>query len=95
MVTGGSGLVGKAIQKVMANDSRPGEEFIFLSTKDGNLFFISFFRKRSNNVSISNGRDTEDERYYQHNSHPTLASWRRMRLIFRYVLYATTKKSAK
>lgn len=37
MVTGGSGLVGKAIQKVVADDPRIDEEFVFLSSKDGNL----------------------------------------------------------
>ncbi len=37
MVTGGSGLVGKAIQKVAAEQGRADEEFVFLSTKDGDL----------------------------------------------------------
>lgn len=37
MVTGGSGLVGKAIQKVAAEQRKSNEEFIFLSTKDGDL----------------------------------------------------------
>lgn len=38
MVTGGSGLVGKAIQKVVAEDANAqGETWVFLSSKDGNL----------------------------------------------------------
>lgn len=39
MVTGGSGLVGNALQKVTAEDPRPDEEFVFLSTKDGDLMY--------------------------------------------------------
>jgi len=37
MVTGGSGLVGKAIQKVIKEDMRKNEQWIFLSSKDGDL----------------------------------------------------------
>eukprot|EP00090_Calanus_glacialis_P010313 TRINITY_DN186_c0_g1_i1.p1 TRINITY_DN186_c0_g1~~TRINITY_DN186_c0_g1_i1.p1 ORF type:complete len:317 (-),score=82.22 TRINITY_DN186_c0_g1_i1:165-1115(-) len=37
LVTGGSGQVGKAIQKVLKNDSKEDEEWIFLSSKDANL----------------------------------------------------------
>jgi len=38
MVTGGSGLVGKAIEKVVASDPKSSdEEWVFLSSKDGNL----------------------------------------------------------
>ncbi|KAI7879501.1 NAD(P)-binding protein [Lichtheimia hyalospora FSU 10163] len=43
LVTGGSGLVGKAIQWVIENDKserygkRPGEKWIFLTSKDGDL----------------------------------------------------------
>ncbi|KAG0348352.1 GDP-L-fucose synthase [Podila humilis] len=41
LVTGGSGLVGKAIQWVVENDSkygkRAGEEWVYLTSKDGNL----------------------------------------------------------
>lgn len=37
LVTGGSGLVGKAIQKVTQQNPTPDEEFVFLSTKDGDL----------------------------------------------------------
>ena len=37
LVTGGSGLIGKAIQKVIKKDRREDEEWIFLSSKDANL----------------------------------------------------------
>lgn len=43
LVTGGSGLVGKAIEWVIENDKserygkRPGEKWIFLTSKDGDL----------------------------------------------------------
>lgn len=39
MVTGGSGLVGKAIEHVLKEEgaAREGEEWIFLSSKDANL----------------------------------------------------------
>lgn len=39
LVTGGSGLVGKAIQHVIKEEggARDGEEWIFLSSKDANL----------------------------------------------------------
>ncbi|KAI7848305.1 hypothetical protein BDC45DRAFT_523740 [Circinella umbellata] len=43
LVTGGSGLVGKAIQWVVENDKserfgkRPGEKWVFLTSKDGDL----------------------------------------------------------
>jgi GDP-L-fucose synthase len=39
LVTGGSGLVGKAIERVLkeAENQRPDEEWIFLSSKDGDL----------------------------------------------------------
>merc|ERR1712106_1164204 len=37
LVTGGSGLIGKAIQKVIKKDKREEEEWIFLSSKDANL----------------------------------------------------------
>jgi len=37
LVTGGSGLVGKGIEKVLETEKREGEEWIFLSSKDGNL----------------------------------------------------------
>ena len=37
MVTGGSGLVGKAIQEVVASEPHPSEEWVFLTSKDGDL----------------------------------------------------------
>lgn len=38
LVTGGSGLVGRAIQKVVADGARlPGENWVFVSSKDADL----------------------------------------------------------
>jgi GDP-L-fucose synthase len=37
MVTGGSGLVGKAIETVVGRDPRPDEEWVYLSSSDGDL----------------------------------------------------------
>jgi len=38
LVTGGSGLVGRAIERVVKEgEGREGEEWIFLSSKDANL----------------------------------------------------------
>lgn len=37
MVTGGTGLVGKALEEAVATDRRPNEEWVFLSFKDGDL----------------------------------------------------------
>lgn len=39
LVTGGSGLVGRAIQQVVKDEgaSREGEEWIFLSSRDADL----------------------------------------------------------
>jgi GDP-L-fucose synthase len=38
LVTGGSGLVGRAIQEALQKgDQREGEEWIFLASKDGDL----------------------------------------------------------
>ena len=39
MVTGGSGMLGKAIEHVVMNEGlkREGEEWIFLSSKDADL----------------------------------------------------------
>lgn len=37
LVTGGSGLVGKGIQKVLETEKVDGEEWIFLSSKEANL----------------------------------------------------------
>jgi len=39
IVTGGTGLVGKALEEVVAKEeSRPNETWIFLSSKDGDLW---------------------------------------------------------
>jgi GDP-L-fucose synthase len=37
LVTGGSGLVGHAIRDVVESDPKPDEEYIFLSSSDGDL----------------------------------------------------------
>jgi len=37
LVTGGSGLVGSGIRSVVEQDPRPGETWVFLSSKDANL----------------------------------------------------------
>ena len=37
MVTGGTGLVGKAIEAVVKEENRPNETWIFLSSKDADL----------------------------------------------------------
>lgn len=37
LVTGGSGLVGSALQRVVAADKVPGEQWVFLRSKDGDL----------------------------------------------------------
>lgn len=41
LVTGGSGLVGRAIQHVIKQEggAKEGEEWIFLSSKDANLMY--------------------------------------------------------
>lgn len=40
LVTGGTGLVGKGIEHISKQDQKPNEEFIFLSSKDGNLMYV-------------------------------------------------------
>ena len=40
MVTGGSGLVGYALQEVVAKEKSENEKWIFLSSKDGDLRYI-------------------------------------------------------
>ena len=40
MVTGGTGLVGKALEEAVASDPKPSEEWVFLSSKDGDLRYI-------------------------------------------------------
>ena len=37
LVTGGTGLVGRAIEKVVKAENRPNEQWIFLSSKDADL----------------------------------------------------------
>ena len=37
LVTGGKGLVGEGIQTYIQTDKREDEEWIFVSSKDGNL----------------------------------------------------------
>jgi len=37
MVTGGSGLVGQAIRMYVEENTKPNEEWVFLSSKDGDL----------------------------------------------------------
>ena len=37
LVTGGTGLVGKAIQQVVSEDKRENEEWVFLGSKDADL----------------------------------------------------------
>ena len=37
LVTGGTGLVGRALADVLSQEPRPHEEWIFLSSKDGDL----------------------------------------------------------
>ena len=43
LVTGGTGLVGKGIEHISKQDQKPNEEFVFLSSKDGNLMYANFF----------------------------------------------------
>jgi GDP-L-fucose synthase len=37
LVTGGTGLVGSAIRRVIESENNPNEQFIFLSSKDCDL----------------------------------------------------------
>uniref|UniRef100_A0A090XAP5 Putative gdp-l-fucose synthetase n=1 Tax=Ixodes ricinus TaxID=34613 RepID=A0A090XAP5_IXORI len=37
LVTGGTGLVGKAIEKVVCDEKRPDEKWVFVSSKDADL----------------------------------------------------------
>ena len=37
LVTGGTGLVGRAIQNVIENDKRENEKWIFIGSKDADL----------------------------------------------------------
>jgi len=40
IVTGGTGLVGKAIEEVIQSDPVQNEKWIFLSSKDGDLWYV-------------------------------------------------------
>ena len=41
LVTGGSGLVGKAIERIIKEEkSRPNEKWVFLGSKDGDLRYL-------------------------------------------------------
>lgn len=42
LVTGGSGLVGKAIQTVVETEKLASEEWIFVNSKDADLWFVTF-----------------------------------------------------
>lgn len=37
LVTGGSGLVGQAIQNIVSEENKPDEEWIFVNSKDADL----------------------------------------------------------
>lgn len=39
MVTGGKGLVGRALEDVVKNDPNPNEHWVFLSSADGDLWY--------------------------------------------------------
>jgi NAD(P)-dependent dehydrogenase (short-subunit alcohol dehydrogenase family) len=41
LVTGGTGLVGRAIQTVIQQEKRDDEEWIFVGSKDADLRFVS------------------------------------------------------
>jgi GDP-L-fucose synthase len=40
LVTGGTGLVGQAIQKVIKNEKLDNEKWIFVNSKDADLWFV-------------------------------------------------------
>jgi GDP-L-fucose synthase len=42
LVTGGSGLVGKALQIVVQDEKRQDEDWIFVGSKDANLWYVSY-----------------------------------------------------
>lgn len=41
LVTGGTGLVGSAIRELIQQESLPGEKWVFLSSKDCDLRYIT------------------------------------------------------
>lgn len=42
LVTGGTGLVGSAIKSVVDKESRPDERWIFVNSKDADLWYALF-----------------------------------------------------
>ena len=40
LVTGGAGLVGSAIQSVVSKDERSDEKWIFVNSKDADLWYV-------------------------------------------------------
>ena len=40
LVTGGTGLVGRALADLVTSDPQPEEEWVFLSSKDGDLWYV-------------------------------------------------------
>ena len=44
LVTGGSGLVGRAIEDLIHSNPVPKEKWIFLSSKDGDLWYSSYLQ---------------------------------------------------
>lgn len=55
LVTGGTGLVGKALEKIVqTEESRPNEEWLFVSSKDADLTYVLPCFKRTNGyISLS------------------------------------------
>lgn len=56
LVTGGSGLVGEAVKHVISKEAgrfgaQPDEEWIFLSSKDGDLTY-AFSRRNNNTINL-------------------------------------------
>lgn len=43
LVTGGTGLVGKAIESVVKSDDNPDEKWIFVGSKDADLWYALYF----------------------------------------------------
>lgn len=44
LVTGGSGLVGKAIEELVNSEARNNEKWIFVNSRDANLWYpLNFF----------------------------------------------------
>jgi GDP-L-fucose synthase len=51
LVTGGSGLVGRAIRDVVQDSKNENEEYIFLSSKDADLTYFTYIIFKLNNFS--------------------------------------------